>query len=262
MAAIVLIRGLNTYGDDHLHIGPLNFVPMYQPLEEELTRRQHKVLAIRGLDFGPISDQSLKAGNLIKAWCQDQGINQFHILAHSMGGLTSRQLLHDPNLSAQCLSLLTLATPHRGSVLSHWVNETFFKKPFYKKALKLFQYDLDPRMAVINSLTPEALSEFNRLYPDVVGPQYASLVFSTRLREMAWPLRATSIALRKHGAKFNDGMVPKDSQPWGKVLSENALDHFAQLGFFLHIRKQKRERQKQLWLKLLDQMEEFWSAFE
>ena len=45
---------------------------------------------------------------------------QFHLLAHSMGGLDSRYLISRLDMAERVLTLTTLGTPHRGTAFADW----------------------------------------------------------------------------------------------------------------------------------------------
>lgn len=49
----------------------------------------------------------------------------FDIIAHSMGGIIARKALHNPTLRAKTRRLLTLGSPHRGTLLARWGGNRF-----------------------------------------------------------------------------------------------------------------------------------------
>ncbi len=74
--------------------------------------------------------------------------DKFSIIAHSMGGLVSRNFIY--RNPATVSNLVTIATPHNGSPLAH--------------SLKLPGYLIMANKAISN-LSPEFINEFNRKYP-------------------------------------------------------------------------------------------------
>ncbi len=53
---------------------------------------------------------------------------RFDLIAHSMGGLDGRYVIHHLDPQQRIRSLTTIATPHRGSPLAQWILEN--KLPF------------------------------------------------------------------------------------------------------------------------------------
>jgi triacylglycerol lipase len=139
---------------------------------------------------------------------------RFNVIAHSMGGLDARYAIARLGLAPRIASLVTIGSPHRGTPLAR---------------LRLFRaLGLD----ALADLTPEALERFNAEVPDAPGVAYCSVVASADLghtNPLLWPSHAY---LARHGGA-NDGIVPKSSQAWGKVLREVRADHWAQVGWSL-----------------------------
>jgi len=115
MSPIVLVHG-NT--SDHLFFTRQHFI---EGLDEE------HLLYDDTLDFQPnANERVLNAGQLVEhlGRVQDRyGVNSLHIVAHSKGGLDTREFLASYSLwdpetrkGLNILSLSTLSTPHNGSV--------------------------------------------------------------------------------------------------------------------------------------------------
>ena len=79
-------------------------------------------------------------GNQLKNQAKNFGAKSCHIIAHSKGGLDTRYLLNSSDYDPQTfriLSLYTLSTPHKGSVLADVLAETGTLAVVYKVFCKL-----------------------------------------------------------------------------------------------------------------------------
>ena len=141
----------------------------------------------------------------------------FHLLAISMGGLDSRKALFlDDDLRQRCLSLTTVASPHRGSPVAHaatlvlgWLVPTWekiFPSPTPEKApllIRLIRAAKDLDSATIDT-------QFNAQVPPPVGVPVASI----------------STAIDLDSFRF-DGLVGTESGTWGEHLGTIEADHMS-----------------------------------
>ena len=58
---VIFIHGLNTFGDDLIHMGPLNFGPMVQGWRPRLEEIGCEVHSLKEMGFGLIEDQVERA---------------------------------------------------------------------------------------------------------------------------------------------------------------------------------------------------------
>src|SRR5207302_1670047 len=208
---IVLAHGV--FGFDEIAVAGRRH-RYFRNIAEELT--------VPGLEFyrprvAPTAPISVRAGTLVKLLRSLPG-DRFNVIAHSMGGLDARFAIARLGLADRIASLVTIGAPHHGTPLAD--------APFARATARLLG------VAALADLAPDALERFNHAVPDVAGVAYCSVVAASDLSEtnpLLWP---THLYLSAHGGR-NDGIVPQESQRWGKVLREIEADHWAQGGWSL-----------------------------
>jgi triacylglycerol lipase len=163
----------------------------------------------------PVASVTARADKLV-ALVRNLPGKRLNVIAHSMGGLDARLAITRLGLSERVASLTTIGSPHFGTPLANLrISKT-----------------LAGHLAALRDLTPEALDRFNREVPDSPGVAYCSVVASSALRHtnpLLWP----GHLYLSHAAGPNDGLVPRESMRWGKVLREIEADHWAQVGWSL-----------------------------
>jgi len=162
-----------------------------------------------------------------------------HFVGHSAGGLVARLLLARPDLPpGRVRSLLTISTPHQGTRLADLVLNLRRQHPSTYWGLRGVGYDVNTRREFFAEFTPQGVSELLERHPqtrleNLRTERVGSLVCTAPRDEWCWPLKA---AHRLPGfaslSEPTDGMIERDSQPFGEVVGEIRLDHFRQLGLF------------------------------
>ena len=152
-----------------------------------------------------------------------------HIIAHSMGGLDARQMIHEYQMEDQVASLTTIGTPHLGTAFADWGVKKF---GIFLDMVRPFGLNFDG----FKQLTRESCQTFNKktrdfekqngvLYQTVAGVQPLNMIF--------WPLRYSyRIIWREEGE--NDGLVSLESAAWKDeyLLEVLDADHFDQIGWW------------------------------
>jgi triacylglycerol lipase len=149
-----------------------------------------------------------------------------NVIAHSMGGLDARYAISKLGLADRVASLVTIGTPHFGTPLADL--GAGLVPGTVSRALSRV---VDVR--ALHDLTTDALDRFNRDVTDAPAVAYCSVVARSAFSQtnpLLWPSHAFLTA--RSGA--NDGIVPADSQGWGKVIREIEADHWAQIGWSLN----------------------------
>lgn len=141
---------------------------------------------------------------------------KIHLVAHSLGGLQARRMLHDyPNLAKRVASLTTIATPHRGANLINVVNPG----KSTENLLEMFGGDTQ----AYEDMKPKQMKQFNAEVLDAPGVRYFSLAFALPqpyelyTPELALVTAARMLQAAGHGR--NDGLVTEESQLWGKRIN-------------------------------------------
>lgn len=146
------------------------------------------------------------------------GADRVHLIAHSMGGLDVRYAIAHLGLGARVASLVTVATPHRGTPLAD---------------LGLSVLGRQGRMLArergcLTDLSPSRSHEEYLGTPDV--PVASVIARPSRVSAIMPPL-LPSYALLSKLAGPNDGVVPTSSQRFGRVLGEIDTDHWGSVGW-------------------------------
>lgn len=142
----------------------------------------------------------------------------FALVAHSMGGLDARHLITHLDPDRRVKSLLTIATPHRGTPLATWCLESRGLIPAWIRHIG---------RPGLGELTPEARAAVP--IPDRVDVAYSSYAGCRHLDELPFWLRPFARKIPQD----NDSMVPVDSAIWGKFCGILRTDHFEFLGWSL-----------------------------
>lgn len=157
---------------------------------------------------------------------------KFHLVGHSMGGLISRLVINKYPVGKRCLSLTSLATPHRGSliadfVIKYWNSMEY--KPVISNILKIF----GTNKAMIAQLTTANMNNvFNSMVINNDQVKYYSLSFYIPNHVYESTQNPILIALNRLNAKlghpYNDGLVSLTSQHWGEDLGTMTGDHWSE----------------------------------
>lgn len=226
---VLLVHGA-TRGGDILRIGKIpvahywqNVIPIFE---------KHKISVYVPAIPMDVS-RAERAKFLQKFIAEKIGDKKFHIVAHSLGGTDARYLLTHLK-QKNVLSLTTVASPHRGTVMADYFWKAFQKKSLWYYLPRLLNFKMES-LGFLPELTVEAMEKFNVETPDRKDVKYFSVIAeaSPVLTEMSaalWPLDF----FVQNGSEditqgISDGVVPLSSQPWGKVLMHLNLDHLGQI---------------------------------
>lgn len=254
---VIFLHGLNTFGDDELHIGPLKFGKMDRELRTEFARHGIDLQTVNGVGQGSPEEQAEIVFSWLKMQVTERKLSQDRplvILGNSLGGLVARVVAHrmsNSELAPWPIPLLmSWGTPHRGVVAAGVANELSKRHPSLFKATrylaKLANYDLTQKEQTFRHYTPQAMDTFNLRFPALYGTtREVSLLCRVPIQHVApcfWPLYPTCHDLGYGGIFYravteneshspSDGFVAVGSQLWGEVVGDFRLDHFTQLGF-------------------------------
>lgn len=297
MATIVFLHGLNTYGDDLLHIGPLTFGPMHTKLarafrERDIdfvpiawTSRQHQdhpqdQAPATVLGTGSPEEQAERARRFLDETGLGDVDSKFHLFGQSTGGLVARALAARPELRHRILSVITIGTPHEGTEAARFGLEFNRRYPKLARLFSTFGYDSRAKASIFRHYTPEAMHEFNLRYPPHSesrsvphsvprsdGMREISLVCQISKEDVSWPLSLLHRHLHPRPANDNspvpsDGFILCHSQSRGETRGPFALDHFDQLGFHFHHRSSVRRKAEQEFVKMIDTVSDIISTHD
>lgn len=169
--------------------------------------------------IGHIEDRARALANFLA------GINadQIDLIAHSMGGLDSRYLIHNFDPLHRIRSLTTISTPHRGTPLAQWIiNGTGPLYTLLRRGIQPGLYDL----------TPQSCAHFNLEISDRLNVKYSSFASMRPATEMPLIFRPWTHALAASSGE-NDCQVPVASAQWGKFKGTLRSDHLELAGWSL-----------------------------
>jgi triacylglycerol lipase len=206
--------------------------PYFNGVADHFRQQHHDVMES---DTKPIGTVALRAKEL-----HDQIVRHFGaapgekliIIAHSMGGLDARLMLHTfPELAKHVRSLTCIATPHRGSPVATGLNTLNVLSPFRRLVGLLSPQNPLSRLNrfietfdAVDDLSVAGATKIDALCPDIDGIRYAEVVGLGRKEEDTAKFFQP---LAKLVGGVNDGVVPRASalRPGRKPLEEVQADH-------------------------------------
>jgi pimeloyl-ACP methyl ester carboxylesterase len=231
---VFFIHGLNTFGDDLIHMGPLNFGPMVKAWKPALEEIGAEVYSLGEMGFGSIDEQVDRAMKQIHRILGAAGHDgPIHLLGHSMGGLVARGVAKrlSEDAPGRLKSVITIGSPHGGARVADYTADFHKRSPKLYRLMKLFGYDTLKKLDAVTPLKIEAIEEFNSRHPLPDGVDCVSLIGSAKPHQLGLHYKAIYRHLHEPG-EASDGLVMSESQRWGRVAGEFELDHIGQLGTF------------------------------
>lgn len=154
------------------------------------------------------------------------------LIAHSMGGLDARLMLHQhPELAAHVRSLTCIATPHRGSPVATGLNALNVLSPLRKLLDRLSPNSPLSRLHrfvstfdAVEDLSAQGAAKIDAMCPDIDGIHYAEVVgIGRKAGEKAVFFTPLSAIV----GGVNDGVVARESatRPGRKPLEVAEADH-------------------------------------
>jgi triacylglycerol lipase len=227
---IVLVHGATTKGS-RLQIGMFDFGDYFRGIKAFYEATGTPVYVVELSTDGSIGERAAVLKNFLDSDLKGKMVN---LVAHSLGGLDARYVVSVLK-STQVASVTTIGTPHHGSPVADWaIRQSKRGSPWYW-FFRLLGYDMDLRRFLPEITTDSMEKVFNPRVPDRADVRYFSVISSGSFREnsMSYILwfPARWLEGEKHllSAHGHDGLVPKDSQKWGKVIADVTLDHLGQM---------------------------------
>jgi pimeloyl-ACP methyl ester carboxylesterase len=254
-APVFFMRGFNSAGDETLRVGPLPLGPYHDRFKKAF--KDIQVVPLLGMGRGRVEDMGERALKVILENQEFQRAEKIHLVGHSMGGFVARYLAHEPTIRKKVLSVLTIATPHRGTLAA----EPDVKgDAFAQMVMRLAgAADEQARSAYVTARM-EGAREFSEKFPDLPGIHYASIVGRRSFRKL--PLMFQVLERRNNVARDpSDGLISVESQRWGHVLDEVSLDHLEQIGVCGHAAPWERIRFSLEFRRQCRLLRAYWRSF-
>jgi triacylglycerol lipase len=144
----------------------------------------------------------------------EQGVDQVHVITHSMGALDARHMIVDHGMADQVRSLTTIAGPHLGTMIADHILDGK-TGTFLKKILEQI-INVDG----VEDLRVTACEQFNARAEDEEARNavfYQTYASSEELKLVFLPLMPSWNVIHDQKGS-NDGLVDVQSQHWKKIL--------------------------------------------
>ena len=216
--AVVFVHGFGGFGE--LRLGPAR-AAYFRGVRERLHARGIRAAFAELPAVAPIAIR----GAALARFLDELGDIDLHLVFHSMGGLDARWVVKNASPS-NVRSLVTIATPHRGTPLADLGSVVLGRRPPKDDGRRL----LATLAASVSDLTRVYLAEQGDA--PIAGMTCASVLVEPKegargVRPLFRPTHRLIEALE--GA--NDGVVPVRSQAWADVLGTVDADHCGVLGW-------------------------------
>lgn len=226
---IVLVHGSTAKGAS-LTIGPFDLGPYWADIPAVLGGTGTEVKVVHLPTDASIAERAAVLKNFLETDMKGRMVN---IVAHSLGGLDARYAATVLG-SNQMSSITTIGTPHLGSPLADWAANQVDNSGLWYWLLRLVGFDMKHRR-FLKEITTHGMKTFNEKVPNRSDVRYFSVRTRASFREgtMSGFLWLPARWLEGQGhymtANGHDGMVPFDSQSWGRDLAAASIDHLAQI---------------------------------
>lgn len=225
MATIILVHGILGVGSElfpdlHPPIKPV--FDYFNGVAAHLRNSEINVMAPTISPLQSIEDR----GKELAQRLENLPEGRIDIIAHSMGGLDARYILHHyPDIAKRITSLTTIGTPHHGSAVADMVHSS--AGIFYKLAFPF----LLKQVAALVDLTTEKAEEFNAKTPDRDGVHYMNIAGVAPSYSQQHLLKLAAWIGQLSGP--NDGVVLRTSAQFKghEYLGEWPVDHFGEIGW-------------------------------
>ena len=227
----------------------IGLVDYWFQMDEPLTEPGFMVLQRTADAFNGVDARSAQWLAHLDAM-ESEGLGRrFNLIAHSQGGVDARYVTSVLDQGGRIASVVTVATPHRGTSVADLSAGIFDEFPVagnvVDAAIGLFGglVGLEGGALVeqLSDLTRPAMEEFNMMVPDLPGVYYASwagrscqsLDFGCRGDndgETVDPLLSVTHGFLVQAEGDNDGLIPVESSKWGDYQGTIPADHFDEVG--------------------------------
>jgi triacylglycerol lipase len=217
---VVLVHGV--LGFVRTMVGRVMPLTYFQGVTEALKDAGFAVTSVRLPACASVETRARALGEALDAL----GAERVNLVAHSMGGLDARWYVGRMGGERRVASLVTIGTPHRGTVAADWVVRRVGRALSAARVLQ----DLGIDTEGFADLTREASLERNALLESSPSVPTLSYAGARPWWATAAPLQFSfRIVQRSEGP--NDGLVSTRSARWGEYRGTIEADHLAQTGW-------------------------------
>ncbi len=223
--AIVFVHGLLGFSSFSMLGKEIQY---FRNLRSGLGRDSRQIFFPALPPTGVIEDRARVLANFLSRISADR----IDLIAHSMGGLDSRYLIHHLDPMHRVRSLTTLVTPHHGSPLAEWA---------IAESNLCFRWMHSISTPAVHDLTPAACARFNLEIGNREDVRYCSYASMRAPADMPLILRPWGKMIAASQGD-NDGMVSVASAQWGEFRGILQADHFELAGWSFALPNARRAR--------------------
>jgi triacylglycerol lipase len=217
---VVLVHGL--LGFTRRTIGRLFAFAYFQGVEDALREAGVEVTSVALPATGSVHDRAKALKRAVEA----TGAPRVNLIAHSMGGLDARWWIGRLGGHARVASLVTVATPHRGTAVADWGEQRVGRALAGWRLLR--DVGIDP--AAFRDLTRDACEARNAELATAPEVPVFSVAGARPWYAVAAPLQLSFRMLQRVEGP-NDGLVSVASARWGESWGTVEADHLAETGW-------------------------------
>lgn len=229
---VFYFRGLSTYGSDDAKWSVFNFGPMHRHLSRAFAERDVTLIPVEGMGVGRLDEMAARARKFIETHPVWTAAGSVHFCGHSAGGLIARLTLDSlADANGRVSSIMTFGTPNSGCEIARICVDMPVKFRGTTWLLLGCGYDVARHRRFFEELTPERVLPLKSLKTQ--GARTASVVCYSTRPDFCVPLKIFyRLGAFRSYSSLSDGIVDRDSQPFGEVVAEINIDHFRQIGLF------------------------------
>jgi triacylglycerol lipase len=208
--------------------------------------------------YETVAARTVQWENRLERVFEETSAERVNLVGFSLGGLDARHIASDQRWVGRIASIVTVATPHRGTPLASYLLEGSERLAWWSiQAMGLMGKaawkDDPPNVAAsLAELTPAHVTEvFDPAHPLPKDVWCAS--YSARAVAGIYPPLRVSLRILTQLAGENDGLVPTVSAIWAEHLGTVEADHARLVGlragkgldsreFYLRVTGELRER--------------------
>ena len=218
---IVLHHGL--FGYDSVGVGKFRWA-YFQGIDRAIRKLGNPLIVTKVHPTGGVTRRATELKAAIEnglASLNGDGHGKIILVAHSLGGLDARYMIHQLGMADRVAALLTVTTPHRGSPYADWCVRHLGKRLGGFELMDMLGLDVH----AIEDLTTESCAKFNERITDVPGVAYYSVSAAREWPKVA-PFVLPSQKVIQEAEGDNVGLVSVKSAKWGTHLCTWRADHF------------------------------------
>jgi triacylglycerol lipase len=224
MIPIVLHHGV--MGLANLKIGKLRFPYFRGGIEGAISDRGHPLIIPQVHPTAGIATRARELKTIILHQLKILGRpdDSVVVIAHSMGGLDARYMIHRLGMAPRVRALVTISSPHRGSAYADWCLKNIGHRLGGLSLARLLKLDVQS----MTDLTIEGCRRFNDEVPDSPLVKYYSVSGARPWHKIPpFALHAWKVVYDAEGD--NDCLVSVRSSTWGKHLGVWPVDHLREI---------------------------------